>query len=87
MAAKLNVGIVTIAHTNENGDPKYCRMISQRASVRIVLQRDKEASSTLEKNTTYLKVTKNRPCGLEGDAGALTFDHATFTLKPREEGF
>jgi replicative DNA helicase/ribosomal protein L37E len=87
MAAKLNVGIVTIAHTNENGDPKYCRMISQRASVRIVLQRDKEASSPLEKNTTYLKVTKNRPCGLEGDAGALTFDHATFTLKPREEGF
>lgn len=87
MAAKLNVGIVTIAHTNENGDPKYCKMISQRASVRIVLSRNKEADSLVEKNTTYLKVTKNRPCGLEGDAGALTFDGATFTLTPREQGF
>jgi hypothetical protein len=41
----------------------------------------------VEKNTTYLKVTKNRPCGLEGDAGALTFDDRTFTLTPREQGF
>lgn len=87
MAAKLNVGIVTIAHTNENGDVKYCKMVAQRASVRIVLSRDKEASNPIERNTTYLKVTKNRPCGLEGDAGALTFDLATFTLKPKEEGF
>lgn len=87
MAAKLNVGIVTIAHTNENGDPKYCKMISQRASVRIILSRDKEADSIVEKNTTYLRVTKNRPCGLEGDAGALTFDPRTFTLAPREGGF
>jgi twinkle protein len=87
MASKLNVGIVTIAHTNENGDPKYCKMISQRASVRIVLSRNKEADSIVEKNTVYLKVTKNRPCGLEGDAGALTFDDRTFTLTPREQGF
>lgn len=87
MAPKLGVGIVTIAHTNENGDPKYCKMIAQRASVRIVLQRDKEADNLVEKNTTYLKVTKNRPCGLEGDAGALTFDLQTFTLAPKEKGF
>jgi ABC-type uncharacterized transport system ATPase subunit len=87
MASKLNVGIVTIAHTNENGDPKYCKMISQRASVRIVLSRNKDADSLVEKNTTYLKVTKNRPCGLEGDAGALTFDDRTFMLTPREQGF
>lgn len=87
MASKLNVGIVTIAHTNENGDPKYCKMIAQRASVRIVLSRDKEADSLVEKNTTYLRVTKNRPCGVEGDAGALTFDGRTFTLTPKEQGF
>jgi twinkle protein len=87
MASKLNVGIVTIAHTNENGDVKYCKMVSQRASVRIVLSRDKDADSLVEKNTTYLRVTKNRPCGLEGDAGALTFDDRTFKLTPREQGF
>ena len=87
MAAKLNVGIVTIAHTNENGDVKYCKMVAQRASVRIVLSRDKEATNPIERNTTYLRVTKNRPCGLEGDAGALTFDLPTFTLGIKQGGF
>ena len=62
LAAELNVGIVTIAHTNENGDPKYCKMIGQRASVIIDLHRDKEADNMEERNTTYLKVEKNRPC-------------------------
>jgi twinkle protein len=87
MASKLNIGIVTIAHTNENGDPKYCKLISQRASVRIVLERDKEASTLSEKNTVYLKVTKNRPTGSEGEAGALIFNPNTFTLSPRAKGF
>ena len=58
LAAELNVGIVTIAHTNENGDPKYCKMIGQRASVIIDLHRDKEADNMEERNTTYLKVEK-----------------------------
>jgi len=87
MAAKLNVGIVTIAHTNENGDVKYCKMIAQRASVCIVIQRDTEADNVVDRNTTHLKVTKNRPCAEVGDAGALTFDAATFMLIPREMGF
>ena len=81
LAAELNVGIVTIAHTNENGDTKYCRMIGQRASVIIDLQRDKEADSLEERNTTYIKVEKNRPCSEEGNAGMLRFNTETFTLR------
>lgn len=81
LAAELNIGIVTIAHTNENGDPKYCKMIGQRASVIIDLQRDKDADSLDERNTTYLKVEKNRPCSEEGMAGKLAFSTDTFTLK------
>lgn len=81
MAADLNVGIVTIAHTNENGDPKYCKMIGQRASVIIDLTRDKEAQTVDEKNTTYLKVEKNRPCSQEGPAGKMKFNYDTFTLR------
>jgi len=80
LAAELNVGIVTIAHTNENGDPKYCKMICQRASVIIDLHRDKEADNMEERNTTYLKVEKNRPCSEEGQAGRLSFDLDTFML-------
>ena len=80
MAADLNVGIVTIAHTNENGDPKYCKMIGQRASVIIDLQRDKDAEGE-ERNTTYIRVEKNRPCSQEGQAGKMRFNPDTFTLK------
>ncbi|MDC1524015.1 hypothetical protein N8468_04815, partial [Planktomarina temperata] len=81
LAAELNVGIVTIAHTNENGDPKYCKMIGQRASVIIDLSRDKEAESLEERNTTYIRVEKNRPCSEEGAAGMMRFSTDTFTLR------
>jgi len=81
MAADLNVGIVTIAHTNENGDPKYCKMIGQRASVIIDLNRDKQAEDLQERNTTYLKIEKNRPSTEEGAAGKMKFNYDTFTLR------
>jgi hypothetical protein len=87
LAADLNVGIVTIGHTNDNGDFKYCRMIGQRASVIIDLVRDKEASDLIERNTTTLVVKKNRPCGLEGNSGELLFDGDTFTLKEKGSGW
>lgn len=83
LAADLNVGIVSIGHTNDSGEFKYCRMIGQRASVIIDLDRDKEADNMVDRNTTILRVKKNRPCGLEGDAGELLFDGETFTLKEK----
>jgi replicative DNA helicase len=72
---------VTIAHTNENGDPKYCKMIGQRASVIIDLYRDKLSEDDHERNTTHLRVEKNRPCSEEGMAGTLLFDSHSFTLE------
>jgi len=81
LAAELNVGIVTIAHTNDNGDPKYCKMIAQRASVIINLHRDKEADNEDDRNTTYLSVEKNRPCAEVGPSGRLRFNAKTFILK------
>jgi len=81
LAADLNVGIVSIGHTNDNGDFKYCRMIGQRASVIVNLERDKEATDYEERNTTYLRVEKNRPTGEEGMAGKMRFNSDTFTLR------
>jgi len=80
LAADLNVGIVTIAHTNENGDVKYCKMVGQRASVIIDIQRNKEAEDVLERNTTKLFIEKNRPTSLEGFAGEMLFDLDSFTM-------
>ena len=81
LAAELGVGIVTIGHTNDDGQVKYCRMIEQRASVVVDLQRDKMAEDVDERNTTRLLVTKNRPVGPTGYAGQMKFDPETFTLK------
>ena len=83
LSADLNVGIITIAHTNEAGDVKYCKMIGQRASVIIDIHRDKESDNLVDRNTTKLVIKKNRPTGLEGEAGELTFDPETFTLKEK----
>jgi twinkle protein len=81
LAAELNVGIVSIGHTNDNGDFKYCRMIGQRASVIVNLQRDKDATDIQERNTTHLHVEKNRPTGEVGQAGQMRFNTDTFTLR------
>jgi hypothetical protein len=81
LAAELNVGIVTIAHTNDNGDPKYCKMIAQRASVIVNLSRNKESDDEDDRNTTFLAVEKNRPCAEIGHGGRMRFDPKTFILK------
>ena len=81
LAAELNVGIVTIAHTNDDGQTKYCRMIGQRASVILDLKREKDSDSLEERNTTYITIEKNRPCSEEGSAGMLRFNPETFTLR------
>jgi hypothetical protein len=83
LAAELGVGIVTIGHTNDDGAVKYCRMIEQRASVVVELQRDKMSEDIDERNTTKLLVTKNRPVGPTGYAGQLTFNTDSFTLSEK----
>ena len=82
VAAEYNIGVITIAHTNENGDAKYCKMLSQRASVVVDLHRDKDADDPTDRNTTKLVITKNRPTSEEGFAGEMAFNLDTFTLTP-----
>ena len=83
LAAELGVGIVTIGHTNDDGQVKYCRMIEQRASVVVELQRDKMSEDVDDRNTTKLLVTKNRPVGPTGYAGQLKFNPDSFTLEEK----
>ena len=82
IAADLNVGIVTIAHTNEDNEIKYCKMVGQRASVIVRLDRDKNAEDFEDRNTMRLVIEKNRPTSEEGIAGEMLFDTRTFTMKP-----
>jgi hypothetical protein len=83
LAPEINVGIVVIAHANEDGDAKYCKSIVQGAAFEIVLDRDVGAEDPIEKNKTYIRVgRKNRVGGGSGPAGSLTFNINTFTMTP-----
>ena len=82
VAAEYNVGIITIAHTNDDDEIKYCRMIGQRASVILRLDRDKDADDEVTKNTMALWIEKNRPTSEVGSCGSVYFDSQTFTLSP-----
>jgi len=83
MATDLDVGIVTIAHQNQQGDTMYATMIGKKAAFEILLHRDQEAEDVSERNRTYVKVGRKNRVGLgNGPAGALDFDHETYTLKP-----
>jgi hypothetical protein len=83
MAPELNVGIVVIAHANEDGDAKYCKSITQSAAYEIVLDRDRESEDPIEQNRTYVSVgRKNRTGGGSGPAGCLSFSVDSYTLAP-----
>jgi twinkle protein len=83
LATDLDVGIVTIAHQNQQGDTMYATMIGKKAAFEILLHRDQEAGDFEERNRTYIKVGRKNRVGLgNGPAGALDFDHETYTLSP-----
>jgi len=83
LAPEINVGIVVIAHANEDGDAKYCRSIVQGAAYEIKLDRNPDADEEHERNTMHVFVgRKNRSGGGSGYAGALTFDSRTYMLTP-----
>lgn len=83
LAPELNVGIVAIAHANEDGDTKYCKTIGQSAAFEINLARDVNAETEEERNTMKVFVgRKNRVGGGSGPAGTLTFDKDTYMLTP-----
>ena len=83
MATDLDVGIITIAHQNQNGDTMYATMIGKKAAFEILLQRDQEAEDPEDRNRTYVRVGRKNRVGLgNGPAGALDFNHESFTLTP-----
>jgi twinkle protein len=81
LAAELNVGIVTIAHTNDDNEIKYCKMIGQRAAVILSLRRDKDNTDIEVRNTTFITVEKNRPCSDLGYGGCMKFNPKSFMLE------
>lgn len=61
--------------------------IIKSASANILLKRDKTSEDPIERNTTYIIVTKNRICGLTGEAGEMYYENETHTLWNRQHYF
>lgn len=54
--------------------------IYKSGSVNILLQRNKLAEDPLERNTTYVYLSKNRLNGVTGPAGKILYDNQSHTL-------
>lgn len=80
LAKELGIGIICISHVNESGMTQYARALENVAIILIDIERDKESDDEIEKNTTYLYVSKNRPFAKLGQAGKLYYDDASTIL-------
>lgn len=84
LCSELGVGVVTIAHENDDGQIRDCRMIGKRAGIVIKLEREQQSLDEDTRNTTTLTILKNRPVGYTGYAGQLIFNPDSFMLEEKE---
>lgn len=94
LAQELDVGILGVSHTrrpsgsvsHEEGgavrtnDIRGTGGIAQVSDMILSLQRDGQAESEVERNTTRVRVLKNRFSGLTGPACSLLYDNETGRL-------
>tara|TARA_R110000803_G_scaffold39087_4_gene84278 strand:- start:4687 stop:5619 length:933 start_codon:yes stop_codon:yes gene_type:complete len=81
LARELNISITTVAHENDDGAIRDCRMIGKRAGVTIKLARDKQSEDEVLRNTTVITIQKNRPTSYTGHGASVFFDAETFRLE------
>ena len=81
VASETGCGIVCIAHENDDGLVRDCRMIPKQAAVVVQLSRDMKNPDPEVANITTLTLLKNRPASLTGFAGQVKFDPKSFTLE------
>ena len=82
-ATETGCGIISIAHENDDGLIRDCRMIGKRASVVVKLSRDVTATDEETRNTTLMTSVKNRPASYAGYAGQLYFDADKFMIEEK----
>lgn len=83
LAARVNIGIVLIAHQNSDGGAMYSSMITKRAAFEILLKRDSEATDPIEKDRTHIYIGRKNRVGMgNGYAGALDFKLDKYMLFP-----
>lgn len=77
LTTSLNIGIVAVIHTNDDGKTRGSRAPVQLCNLLINLNRDKLNSDPIIANTTEVIVEENRKTGDSGLACKLFFDRDT----------
>lgn len=81
IATEYKVGIVIIAHENDEGLVSDCRKLSKQASVVVRLERDVDNPDIDIRNTMTLRSKKNRPTSFVGFGGQMKFDPTRFVME------
>jgi len=80
MVEELDFSLVFVSHVNDEGRTRSSRNISKIADLWVHIDRNVEAESEVERNTSKLRVRKNRFAGHTGPADHLFFDKTTFRI-------
>lgn len=80
MVKELDFALILVSHVNDEGKTRGSRNISKIADCWIHLDRDQQAPTEDQRNTTYLTFRKNRFGARTGPGGKLLFDLSTFMI-------
>lgn len=80
---ELQFSLFLVSHVNDSGQTRGSRNISKIADLLIHLERDPEAESFDERNTTKLIIRGNRFAAKSGPAGYLVFDPSTYCVSEK----
>jgi len=80
MVEELNFSLFLISHENDDGKTRGSRNISKISDLWVQLNRDLDSDDPVVRNTTFLKVKKNRFGAQTGPGGKLYFDADTYLV-------
>ena len=81
MVQELDFALILVSHVNDEGKTRGSRNISKIANCWIHLDRDQQAPTEEQRNTTHLTFKKNRFGARTGPGGKLLFDLSTFMIE------
>jgi hypothetical protein len=80
LAKELNIGVIFISQTNDDGRTKYASALEEEAIICVKLERDLESDDEMLQNTTEFVIDKNRAFAKLGSAGSVYYDPDTTLL-------
>lgn len=83
LAKELDIAIIIVSHVNDDGQTRGSRYMTKVFDITINATRDLMNVDPIERSTIHLSIPYNRFCSRTGDAGAYTFNEATYSFTQR----